>query len=70
MTQYRKKHDITVLPQGNWHWRIIKAGHTQKSFAAHIGKHEGQLSEWLNGIKMPGPANRKHVEDALKELGV
>lgn len=70
MTEYRQKHDVELLPQGQWRWRIIKAGHNQRSFAKLICKPEPQLSEWLNGIKMPGPANRKLVEDTLSGLGV
>jgi hypothetical protein len=70
MTTYVKKHDLSYLPQKDWAWRIAKAGHNQKSFADVIGKTAPQLSEWIQGVKMPNTKNIKLVEDALKGMGV
>lgn len=55
-----------------WKWRIVKAGHSQKSFLALDGVNIAQslFSDYLNGKKDPSIERFDLIENKLKSLGV
>lgn len=52
-----------------WRWRIYKAGHTISSFAKLSGIRQPQISNWINGIKIPKKSSVLKVEKVLKRIG-
>lgn len=53
----------------SWRWRIVKACGTLGKFAQETNRPISQVSEWVNGRKIPMPATIKTVENDLKRLG-
>lgn len=54
----------------SWKWRIVKAGHTAKSFAELIEISPSLLSEYWSGAKSPSIERFDLIENKLRELGV
>ena len=54
----------------SWRWRISKAGLNQRKFCYDYNIIGSQLSDWINGKKIPKDASIKKIESILKELGV
>lgn len=53
-----------------WPDRLKSAGKTQEVAAAESGVSEGQLSQYLRGINMPGIKKFQDFENYLRGLGV
>lgn len=52
----------------SWKWRIVRAGHTAKSFGELTGIADTQLSNYFNKKKNPGLKSFDSIEGKLKEL--
>lgn len=54
----------------SWKWRIVKAGHTAKSFADIVDISPSLLSEYWTEKKSPSIERFDLIEGKLKDLGV
>lgn len=51
-----------------WRWRIVKAGHTVRSFAAMYGFNAGKISQYCSGKIIPRIDTFDQIEASVREL--
>ena len=65
---YTREERAKIAP--TWNWRIRKAGYNPTSFMPLSGVHQGAVSQYIKGKKVPSLETFLKVENKLVELGV
>lgn len=53
----------------SWRWRMAKASGSMRNFCEETQRAQSQVSEWINGIKVPEQASIDAMESDLKARG-